>query len=122
MNVFIAAAFPNRFRLREEVVPVINAMGHGVTSQWIWADDDSGDPAVHARNNIDDMRSAQLLILDTLHTEGSHGGADVELGYILGLGHHEVWLVGPPTNIYTHMPRIRRFWDWAATLEALRAR
>lgn len=120
--VYIAAAFGRRRYLRDEIRDKINAMGHWVTSQWVGVEEEGGDPTAQANQDIDDLRLAELLILDTIGFRESSGGRYVEFGYALGLGRHEVWVVGPRTNVFTYMPRVRRFENWDDALEALRAR
>lgn len=119
MNIFIASAWENRVRLcavRDE----LERMGHRVIARWLDAEMDAKeDPVACANVDIDDMRATELLILDTFDDERSGGGMYFELGYVCGLGRHEVWRVGPWTNIYTQLPNLWHFESWYGAFGAL---
>ncbi len=122
MNIYIASRYPNRERL-EPIRDAIESMGHQVPTRWLDGQMDVEDPVACATVDIDDMRATELLILDTSGTSAwDTNGLYVELGYVLGLGRHQVWLVGERTNIFTYLPKIRHFENWDAALEALSVR
>lgn len=118
-HIYIASTFANRERLRP-IRDELQRRGHQVHSRWLDEPDDP--PSSHAAHiSLDDVRKADLLILDTNEhgTKPSQGGRYVELGYTLGLGRHAIWLIGPRTNVFTYLPRIRHFETWEEALAAL---
>jgi hypothetical protein len=123
-HIYIASRFSNW----EYLLPIrdeLQRKGHVVHGRWLERAKTPlhsfDDPTVSATENIDDIQASTLLIIDTSNVETGRqrGGLYVELGYALGLGRHQVWLVGPRTNVFTYLPRIRHFSTWDKALQAL---
>jgi len=116
MKVYLAARFETRATLR----PVRDAlwkMGHEVVSTWI---DETVKPAGMdqsifwkklAIKDLAEIKSADLLVLDT-HVGSERGGKEVEFGFALGgFQSKQVFIVGPIRNVF-HELCDRRFETW----------
>lgn len=119
-RIYIAGKFEAKERLKKERLR-IEVPGYGVVvGTWLDQEEtcDMGDArrmSDHARRDILQVRSSDLLIQDT-QDENRTGGANVECGIALGAG-IEVWTVGPRRNVFHHLTP--NFPDWDAAIEAL---
>lgn len=94
LKVYIAASWPNRFRLRE-VRKQLADLNIRVTSQWIDFDHGYSDADFTQEANRDyhDIDISDFLIIDTTDTQ-TRGGREWEGGYATGRG-KRVIRVGP---------------------------
>ena len=118
MKIYLATKYLAKERLlapRDQ----ITKLGHNVVSRWL---DEAADADTHhemyqaAIRDLEDIRKADLLILDTFD-EDYRAGREVEFGMALGLN-REVWLVGPRRNIFHHL--VPHFDSWPDVLDCLR--
>jgi nucleoside 2-deoxyribosyltransferase len=101
MKIYIAGAYPLR-DAAIDVMQILEARGHVVTSRWLKAPDELCDE--HARKDLDDVAEADLLLAlnaDGWENKGT-GGRHVEFGYALAL-HKQIVLVGRRSNIFHHL-------------------
>ena len=117
MNVYIAAPFS----CRNEAISVMSWLeqqGHGVTSRWLWSD--HGDEGRAAREDLEDVRAADVLL--ALNFEGwqekGRGGRHVEFGYALGLDLRLI-IVGPRENVFHSLPSVEQYDTFEECLAAL---
>lgn len=103
MRAYIAAKFSQRKQLREIALRLQPQII--VTSQWVYeTEGDFHELAAQslievAKRDIADIRSSDVVILDTTLplSEGGGGGREFEAGYGAGIG-LKVWRVGPARN------------------------
>lgn len=127
--VYIAGRFASRLRLRS-MRESVRALGFTCASSWM--DDSDGDypvPRVRslaaARQDMAELSTAALLILDTLD-EDITGGREVELGLhlcpvLVGAATprtRPVVLIGPVRNVFHELAEWRCR-DWSDGLEVL---
>lgn len=128
VSVYIAARFSQRAQLSQVVaLPLIKA-GFAITSRWLELPEDSSPlgpdevqqhpqlAAVHAQECLEDIEVADRVVLFTDHPS-STGGFHVELGFALRSG-KEVYVVGPPLNIFMMLPSVTRYADVGTFLQA----
>ena len=112
-SIYLAAAWPERARIRA-LAQELRGMGHHVLSDWYEMEHDhedyaglSHEEAVQiARHFFEVLGDVDLMILDTQGE--SRGGRDFEAGVGFsvtadGLLTGGVWVVGPPTSVFTHL-------------------
>lgn len=134
-KVYLAARFGRQDELRG-YRNLLRANGYDVTSNWIdEAKDDDGtselDLARAADADLAAIRDSDELLAFTeseeakeksslLARSASRGGRHVELGYALGVV-RRVSIIGPPENIFCHLPEVEQYdtlWDWLAGRKA----
>ena len=120
--IYIASTFANRKRLRL-MRDVLEARQHVVIARWLDLFVEHFTKAACAEINYADIRVADLFILDNAPNRRypSKGGKDTELGYVQALGQHTIWLVGPRTTPFMHLPSVHQFAAWPEALSALDA-
>lgn len=106
MHVYIAAKFSHRKILRE-LIPRLRAIGIEVTSRWIVEDEQDflylPNEALDllAQRDIEDIESAEVVILDTTEPLAVNAGAGREWEAGLGFAQHGIfWRVGPRRNVF----------------------
>src|SRR5262250_1625679 len=103
-RIYLAARVDDRERLPANARR-LEALGHTITSRWVFEDNSHLSDEAIARMDLDDARRATWLILDEL-TPGRNGGREYEAGYFTGLMHAEgpcrrrVTLIGPYRNVF----------------------
>lgn len=119
VRIYIAAFFDSRPRIREEAQK-LDELGHSVVSGWIfgeptgatYASSTEGYLTCCALRDLREIRTADLLILDTLDVT-ARSGREVELGYALGCGVPFI-VVGPRRNIFHYLAQAQfDSWDEA---------
>lgn len=82
-------------------------------------------PRRHAQDDIDDLESADALVLMTGSGESRTGGCHFESGYAFASG-LPVVVFGPPVNVFHHMdgwltvvPEHQGLWNLALTLKKI---
>lgn len=123
MKVYLAGFFDTRARLRP-IRDSIWKLGHEVVSTWL---DEVAVPETMdqetwykklAFRDLAEIRSADMLLLDTLD-ETPRGGREVEFGFALGRFQGiEIWVIGPVRNVF-HRLADRHFEAWEDALVAL---
>jgi nucleoside 2-deoxyribosyltransferase len=118
MNVYVAHNFAARLWLRGEIVPILEANRHFVTSRWI--KDDShveGTGLFCAVSDIEDIDRCSTFILFLKDHEGSRarGGKWFEFGYALRAGKRVIVIGEDKGNccVFVNLPNVR----WAKTIE-----
>jgi len=120
VKAYLAARYSRRAELcgyRD----ALEEIGYEVTSRWLdgghdvmlGAEDFSETCAQYAQEDLDDIDCAEVLILftDPPGSEAPRGGKHVETGYALGTM-KPVWVVGPRTNLFYHLPNIHCYETW----------
>lgn len=102
MRVYIASAFTERFWCRI-VEQVLQEKGYRVTSQWHDLKDDQGNEDVWARNCVEHIDQADILLLFVAGQ--SEGGRWTEMGLAIGQG-KPVIIVGETKNIFRYLPNV----------------
>jgi hypothetical protein len=125
-SVYIAARMDDLPRV-QIAADRLQARGHVITARWITEGNSSLSQPEIARMDLEDIRRASWLILDTI-TAGESGGREVEYGYVLGLTHaawtdgrhRRVSLVGPTRNVFHSLVEpTEHFETWEALLASL---
>ncbi len=115
MNIYIASSWVNRYKLRE-VREQLSKYGHEVTSQWInvggKVDDHSQDQLEAAKMDIDDIISADILIVDA-SLPSSRGGYIFEAGFAHGRNIDVVVVGKHPCTFFNLFPH---YVDWKALM------
>ena len=123
MNIYLAARFRDRKRLRP-IRDKLWGMGHEVVSSWL---DEVRKPEFLtteewyrklAIKDLTEIRSADLLILDTLGklVAGAGGGREFEFGFAYGQFHKKLtFLVGKRNHAF-HALVDEQFPSWTTAL------
>jgi nucleoside 2-deoxyribosyltransferase len=104
-----------------------------VTSRWldgtheardgnILADEESDLAEDAARQDLQDVDDADVLIFFSEAAVAARGGRHVEFGYALAKSHrtgYPVYVVGPVENIFHRLPGVEVFATWPEALRAL---
>lgn len=132
MNIYLAARYSRRLELcayRDD----LRFAGHTVTSRWLDGTHESRDGnilseaerdlAEHAaRQDLQDVEGADLLIFFSEQGPQSRGGRHVEFGYALAKAlrtGYPLYVVGPVENIFHRLPYVEVFATWPEALRAL---
>lgn len=143
MFFYLAARFGRADELRE-YAEKLTALGHGVTSRWLYGshgivgpngevsphgDAGTNSPeyarkrAAFALEDLDDLDAANSLIAFTEADDcpgGSRGGRHVELGYAIAECKN-IYIVGPRENVFCWLPRVQQFDTFDDLLSHLKA-
>lgn len=135
MIVYLAARY-GRIEEMRQYREELRALGVVVFSRWIdgGLDDNeanatTAERVMWAQENLADLRDVDAIITFT-EPEGapgaSRGGRHVEFGYALALRRlrierrpPQIYVVGPPENIYHSLPGVDDFESWAECLQYL---
>jgi nucleoside 2-deoxyribosyltransferase len=104
MKIYIAAPYPLRNYARQ-VADMLVEHGFIVTARWMKDGDELSDE--WARNDLDDVRSADLLLAinsEVWRNKGT-GGRHIEFGYALALG-KKIVVMGVRTNIFHYLSNV----------------
>ena len=130
VQIYLAGKYTSQERLRGARAD-LQALGYNVVASWL---DETATDAnasaetmlANARRDIEEVKAADTLILDTLD-ESATGGREVELGVALATDmpvalplHHittTISLVGPKRNIF-HRCAHFQYADWDECLAA----
>lgn len=96
--------------------------GHKVTSRWLTEHMEAETPEMlveQAHNDLDDVRAADVLVLDTRVPGSPRGGRHTEFGYALALG-RRVILLGPRVNVFHYLEEVAQVDTPSALLRALK--
>jgi hypothetical protein len=116
---YLAARFSRRFELQGYRAD-LSRLGHIVTSRWI---DQRGDADASdcAARDLQDLDAADAVILFAEPPRcPTRNGRMVEFGYALGQGKPAI-VIGPPENVFTDLPEVKRFAGWRDALRHLQA-
>ena len=123
MKVYIASFYDTRKRLYP-YRDALEAAGHSLTSRWLNQHAEEEAPQrteqhriARALQDLSDVRSSELLILDTFDIT-PRGGREFEMGIAIAYG-IPVVLVGPMRNVF-HRLAWRHFETWEETLDFLK--
>ena len=130
MKIYLAARY-SRHPEMQGYAKELEALGHEVTSRWIWGnhqaqDDEILDPAkqeralVFLREDLDDLLEAEAIIAFTEEMRTlTRGGRHVEWGIALALG-LELNVVGPRENLFYLGDVVNQYDSFPELLEAWR--
>ena len=102
MKIYLSARFGQAEEMRN-VRAELTKLGHTVTSRWI--DGLLKENAEAARQDLEDIRQADAVLLFTDHTPSYEGGRHFETGYAYAAG-KPIVIVGPRLNIFHYLPDI----------------
>jgi hypothetical protein len=132
--IYLAARY-SRHPEMQEVARRLTALGHTVTSRWIWGNHQCNDDELLnepsrarelAREDLFDLTIANIFVLftDPVRT-ATRGGKQVELGYAFGLQYNgdemRVIIVGQPENVFQLLPDVEQVPDVEALYGLLEA-
>lgn len=132
MRIYLAARY-SRYEEMQGYAAQLAAMGHVITSRWIWGGHQISDDGLSAEATADlrqrfavedvaDLISADAVISFTEqpHCSNSRGGRHVEFG--LAIAHQKrLIVVGYRENIFHCLPGIEFFGDWESCLQCMRS-
>lgn len=106
MKFYIAALY-SEMKNAKYVAECIEASGHECTSRWINGDEEDMFTHDAAQMDLDDIDSADTIILLTLPkgTLYKGGGRQVEFGYALAKNKNMI-VLGDKEHIFCHLKRI----------------
>ena len=104
----------------QKFAKALESRGHQVTSEWITGAHKADDSAAYAEIDLRDIDSADALIFWSEAPAGSRtrGGKHVEFGYALAK-QKKIYIVGPPVNVFHHLPRVVQRFEFADILGLL---
>lgn len=129
MKAYVAAPFEERL-LAMEILQVLEYANIDVVSSWLYVDADTrpiGLMAPHeqskaALRDLEEIQAADIVVVlgSRDYAHAGTGGRHVELGFALGIG-KPVFLLGDRTNIFHHLPAVRRILPSESLIEVIRA-
>lgn len=123
MKLYLAARY-SRHPEMQAVAHVLIALGHEITSQWIWGHHAAADATLlqpglrsqsagFAQEDLANLREAEAFVgFSEPYRTPSRGGRHVELGIALALG-KRIYVVGGAEHVFHCLPEVRH----CATLE-----
>lgn len=117
-TLYLGGRYDRRLWLLQNVVPLLHAAGHEVTSRWVLLDGtnnvlgedelalDLSVGEVPGTECLEDIKRADAVVILT-DAPSSTGGYHVELGYALGLN-KPIEVVGPALNVFHSLPTLKR--------------
>jgi len=108
MMVYIASRFRNKSGVKQLTAKFLTAKPpiHAIQS---WPDEpEDNRPGFSAKCDLEEIQSADAVIVWTEDCELVPGGMHFEAGYALGLG-KRVIQIGPRVNIFYHLPTIEHY-------------
>jgi nucleoside 2-deoxyribosyltransferase len=123
-RVYLASRFERQTELKA-IADLMSVEGYVITSRWLYhtgglsvgPGEDSAIAAAWAQKDLDDVASADVLVLFTDDNPMSRGGSNVELGYAMALGKTCI-IVGPRVNVF----HFQAGTTWIPTLAEFRER
>jgi hypothetical protein len=114
MRIYLAASWPQRKTMRD-IADHLQAIGHIVTSTWIYSESpkgmDAGDVTADpdrarkgGNRDLSDIRESTMAAIFT-DVPSSTGGFHVEYGYALASG-KLIAIVGPQPNVFYSLNKI----------------
>ena len=121
MKIYIAARYSRKDEMKRHAQELWD-MGHWITSQWIWRNEDDEDEVSwrgYAEEDMIDLLKASTLIQfsDEQYTP-QRGGKHVELGMAVAW-HKRIYIVGPKENVFHCLLQCKRFDSWEECVESL---
>ncbi len=109
MNIYLASKWSAQMDMRIYRAEIVKS-GHFVTSRWLDAERDINPTpeffmqhgAERARQDLDDIDAADMLVLDLIGGRGRRAGSMVEFGYAIAKGKRIV-VVGEPDDVFTQL-------------------
>lgn len=123
----LAVYVATRWERRQEARVIASRLRHfgvRVTSRWLTGEFDEAPPAKCAEVDLLDIADTHgvLLLADGEYEKKKHGwsggGASFEAGFANGRGLH-VWVIGPKTNVFHHLPHVHQYATLAEWEEAM---
>lgn len=122
MRFYLASRYGRRDELRG-YAEELQALGHEVTSRWLWegdegVTDDGGtlrgsDEALHraAQRDIEDIdrSDGQVFFTEDPQSHFGRGGRHVEFGFALAASRGPMIIVGPRENLFHYLPELEQF-------------
>jgi hypothetical protein len=130
MKIYLAAQY-ERIEEMRVIRDILVEGGHTVTSRWI--DQTAGQEEAlgqveltaepqrgrnYALIDIDDILTADWVVVFTSGNGGGRGGYHTELGYALGV-QKKVIVVGPRENVFHTLPRVSWFMNPRSFMEKM---
>jgi len=120
MDIYIAHNMEARDWLRSDVVPVLQAAGHTVTSQWILEDPYSLPRSENAEQDLADIDRADILLMFIDPFADKPGkGKWVEWGYAMGSGCKAMLIGSDSSCVFCHHPSVIRATDINSAIDLL---
>jgi len=128
--IYLAARY-SRHPEMQEVARRLAELGHTVTSRWVQGNHQVNDDQLlndpdrartFAQEDVQDLLKADTFVLftDPIRT-ATRGGKQVEFGMALGDPDMAIIIVGPPENVFQHLPDIEQVPDAEALYRLLGA-
>lgn len=118
MKLYVASRYGRREWIKWEVLPLLLADGHQVTSRWL--DRDTRPPTqTEALRDLEDVDESEglLAILDPIDSRNAGGGRFFEMGYAYRAATKRIVVWGEHEIVFCLLPRIEVY----STLDLARA-
>lgn len=130
MKIYLAARYSRHLQM-QAFAAELKALGHEVTSRWIWGNHQISDRELNfdkaeveakkirfGQEDTEDIEAADAVInfTEIPRTTKTRGGRHYEMGYAAHAG-KILYVVGPKENIFHCMPGVIRFDTTEALLE-----
>lgn len=114
MRAYVAGRFTGQARIKVEAQR-LRDLGWKINASWLDSvENDVGysveDGQRYANRDLDEILSADILVLDTLD-ESTTGGREVEFGYAYACDKGLV-VVGPHRNVFHYLEPVFHFDSW----------
>ena len=115
MRIYMAARYSRRLELLA-YAKELRAAGHEVTSRWLngtheAADNDTSRWGDFAKDDLEDIRRSDVIVLFTETALVPRNSRMVELGIALGLA-KRIIIVGPRENVFCCLPDVLVYRSW----------
>lgn len=124
VKIYLASRFTSRARL-SKIREILESYDFEITSHWLNDSDDRPEPGgddwpehctPRAIQDVEDVISAHIVVVDVLDGLGRRGGQWSELGISLGLmstqENRYCIVVGDTDNVFVYHPLVIRTRDW----------
>ena len=107
MKFYLAGPYNERANLAAAAETIENISGWHCTSRWLTGAHDEATPSKAAQEDVDDVREAQVLVIDAARTS-TRGGMWVEFGIAVERRMPIVVICPPGSNltVFAYLPRI----------------
>jgi nucleoside 2-deoxyribosyltransferase len=125
MKIYLAAPFFKKEEMCGIIKPMVESIGHTVTSRWLdtkteWEFAATSVLGYFASCDLNDIDDADLVIVNLTGLTGYvRGGVHVEFGYAYAKG-KPVWLLGKRVTIFHNLPAVKHFDSWDDVFEELK--
>ncbi len=119
-----------RFERQHEMLGVkhqLEALGHEVTSRWVYEQNPDREMSPHEKSviaecDLFDIDKSEMCIIFTGDLSGGYTTAahKVEFGYAIGRGINRLAVVGPRENIFCWTKSVKQYDDVGALIQSLK--